>query len=143
MYKGFFNMSKTPFSKDISESALYIGPHFKELQGRLKTAAAERLFLVVTGDSGCGRALVRFFSRSGAFRPLLHKRFGIIAEEFLLRNPQPAWRQAAFFQGRRQKANGSRTIEDNRSAQNADCYNRRSASLRQGNADRDKIFAEF
>jgi len=55
MYKAFFNMSKTPFSKDISESSLYIGQHFKELQGRLKTAAAERLFLVVTGDSGCGK----------------------------------------------------------------------------------------
>lgn len=55
MYKGFFNMNKTPFSKDISENALYMGPHFKELQGRLKTAATERLFLVVTGDSGCGK----------------------------------------------------------------------------------------
>ena len=55
MYKAFFNMSKTPFSKDISESSLYIGQHFKELQGRLKTAAAERLFLIVTGDSGCGK----------------------------------------------------------------------------------------
>jgi len=64
MYKGFFNMTKTPFSKDITENAMYCCQQFDELQGRLKTAAAERLFLAVTGDSGCGKttAVRRFVS---------------------------------------------------------------------------------
>lgn len=55
MYKGYFNMLKTPFSKDISENAFYMTPQFKELQYRFQKAAKERLLLVVTGDSGCGK----------------------------------------------------------------------------------------
>ncbi len=64
MYKGFFNMTKTPFSKHISENAMYSNQQFDELQGMLKTASADRLFLVVTGDSGSGKttAVRRFVS---------------------------------------------------------------------------------
>jgi len=55
MYKGFFNFTKTPFAKDMAEKSLFKCRQLDELEGRLAIAAAERQFLVVTGDSGTGK----------------------------------------------------------------------------------------
>lgn len=55
MFEAFFNLTKTPFSRDIPEDALFNTPQLNELQGRLTSTASKRLFLVVTGDSGSGK----------------------------------------------------------------------------------------
>jgi hypothetical protein len=55
MTEAFFNLTKTTFSKDISEDPLYETPQFMELQARLTYTATKRLFMIVTGDAGSGK----------------------------------------------------------------------------------------
>jgi len=55
MTEAFFNFTKTPFSKDISEDSLYETPQLSELQARLTYAVTRRLFMIVTGDAGSGK----------------------------------------------------------------------------------------
>lgn len=55
MFEAFFNFTKTPFSRDIPESELYVTPQLNELLSRLAHCAAKRLFIVVTGDAGSGK----------------------------------------------------------------------------------------
>ena len=64
MYEAFFNFAHTPFGRDIPPSALYATPAYKALQDRLAHGVANRYFLVVTGDAGCGKttAIRQFIS---------------------------------------------------------------------------------
>ena len=54
MYEAFFEMTNTPFVKNIPVSSLYIPPFIEEAQGRLTYGVDNNLFIVVTGDPGCG-----------------------------------------------------------------------------------------
>jgi len=62
MFEAFFNFTKTPFQRDIPPNALYMNPHFKALQDRISHGVSNRLFLLVTGDSGSGKTTaIRYF----------------------------------------------------------------------------------
>ena len=52
MYKASFDMKLAPFVRNIPVSALYEPPFMTETLSRLDHAAENRLFCVVTGDSG-------------------------------------------------------------------------------------------
>jgi len=64
MFEAFFNFIHTPFQRDIPTDALYLTPPLKALQDRLAHGVKNRYFLIVTGDSGCGKttAIRRFIS---------------------------------------------------------------------------------
>jgi len=58
----FFEMSSSPFSRDIPIKELYDTLIYQEVQGRLEYAAEKQLFAVLTADVGCGKttAIRRF-----------------------------------------------------------------------------------
>jgi len=64
MFEAFFNFSNTPFQRDLPPDALYLTPQLKLLQDRLSHGVKNRSFLIVTGDSGCGKttAIRQFIS---------------------------------------------------------------------------------
>jgi type II secretory pathway predicted ATPase ExeA len=64
MFEAFFNFSKTPFMRKIPPEAMYATPQLKALQDRLSYCANNRLFLLLTGDSGAGK--------SSALRQFMH-----------------------------------------------------------------------
>lgn len=55
MFEQYFNLTKTPFIRDIPESELLNTMGIEELCGRLEYVARNRLFAVVTGDVGTGK----------------------------------------------------------------------------------------
>jgi len=74
VFETFFSFSHTPFQRDIPPEALYLTPPLKSLQDRLSHGVKNRYFLIVTGDSGCGKTTaIRHFiagldpSRTAAF----------------------------------------------------------------------------
>ena len=65
MYEAFFEMTHTPFSRNIPSEKLYESPCVNEVLGRLSYAADRQLFTVLTGDAGCGKSTtVRKFTES-------------------------------------------------------------------------------
>ena len=63
MYETFFEMTHTPFSRDIPPEALYESPAMTDALGRLAYVADRQLFAVVTADPGCGKStLIRITS---------------------------------------------------------------------------------
>jgi len=64
MFEAFFNFTHTPFQRDMPPDALYMTPPLKELQDRLAYSVNNRGFVIVTGDSGCGKttAIRQFMS---------------------------------------------------------------------------------
>ena len=56
MYEAFFEMTNTPFAKNIPVTSLYIPSFFDEAQGRLLYGVDHNQFIVVTGDPGCGKS---------------------------------------------------------------------------------------
>jgi type II secretory pathway predicted ATPase ExeA len=62
MYETFFEMSHTPFTRDVPIGELYESPYVADAIGRLTYAADRQLFAVVTADAGCGKStLIRRF----------------------------------------------------------------------------------
>jgi type II secretory pathway predicted ATPase ExeA len=55
MYEAFFELTATPFTRDMPVDILYESPMLEETLGRLTYAAKGQLFAVVTGDVGCGK----------------------------------------------------------------------------------------
>ncbi len=65
MYETFFEMTHTPFSRNIPPEALYESPAMTDALGRLAYVADRQLFAVVTADPGCGKStLIRKFAAS-------------------------------------------------------------------------------
>ena len=65
MYKGFYEMQHTPFTRDIPPEKLYESPAMADTLGRLSFVADRQLFAVVTADAGCGKStLIRRFVAS-------------------------------------------------------------------------------
>ena len=65
MYEGFFEMTHTPFSRDVPPEALYESAAMTDALGRLSYAADKQLFAVVTSEAGCGKStLIRKFAAS-------------------------------------------------------------------------------
>jgi type II secretory pathway predicted ATPase ExeA len=56
MYKTFYDMKQVPFKNDIKADALYLSPMLDETLSRLKYAAGNQLFAIVTADVGCGKS---------------------------------------------------------------------------------------
>ena len=56
MFKAFFEMKHTPFVRDVPVNALYEPPFLTEILCRLEHVAENRLFGVLTGDSGTGKS---------------------------------------------------------------------------------------
>jgi hypothetical protein len=50
MFEEYYQLSKTPFSRDIPTESLYQSHMLEEILGRLEYAAKRQLFAVVTGD---------------------------------------------------------------------------------------------
>lgn len=55
MYKAFYGLNKTPFSKNIHTADLYMHEHLKELEGRLEYMKKARGLMLVTGPPGTGK----------------------------------------------------------------------------------------
>lgn len=55
MFEAFYELSNTPFSRDIPTSELYNSVILEETLGRLEYAAKRQLFAVVTGECGTGK----------------------------------------------------------------------------------------
>ena len=55
MFEDFYGFKHTPFSRTIPTDKLYKGNDSDELIDRLKWAAKQQLFAVMTGDSGTGK----------------------------------------------------------------------------------------
>lgn len=65
MYKTFYEMERTPFTRDVPPEALFESHAMGETLGRLSYVADHQLFAVVTADAGCGKStLVRRFVNS-------------------------------------------------------------------------------
>ena len=63
MFEAFFEMKRTPFTRDVPPESLYEPPFLADTLGRLSYAADRQLFAVVTGDAGCGKStLIRKFA---------------------------------------------------------------------------------
>jgi len=58
MFEQFYNLSKTPFSRDIPTNELYKHIILEETLGRLEYAAERQLFAVVTGSCGTGKTTI-------------------------------------------------------------------------------------
>ena len=60
MFKDFYNLTATPFSRDIPVNELLVTPEVEDVLGRMRYAAQRQLFMVLTGDCGTGKTtLVR------------------------------------------------------------------------------------
>lgn len=55
MFEAFYELSSTPFSRDIPTNELYPSMLMEETLGRLEYAAERQLFAVLTGDCGIGK----------------------------------------------------------------------------------------
>jgi general secretion pathway protein A len=55
MFESFYNMSRTPFARDIPVTELYPAFAMEETLNRLHYAAERQLFAVITGDCGTGK----------------------------------------------------------------------------------------
>ncbi|HML25292.1 MAG TPA: AAA family ATPase [Methanomethylovorans sp.] len=55
MFEAFYELSNTPFSRDIPTSELYNSVILEETLGRLEYAAKRQLFAVITGECGTGK----------------------------------------------------------------------------------------
>lgn len=65
MFESFFQLQRTPFSKDIPVNAMMETEGLKELQSRLHHVAKARSFGVFTGDAGTGKTTaLRKFSQT-------------------------------------------------------------------------------
>lgn len=65
MYEAFYEMTATPFSRNVPPEKLYESPAMADALGRLAYAADSQLFAVVTADAGCGKStLIRRFVAS-------------------------------------------------------------------------------
>lgn len=63
MYRSFFGMASAPFSRNLPTEKLYASAAFEETLARLKHAAENKLFAIVTADPGCGKStLIRRFA---------------------------------------------------------------------------------
>lgn len=65
MYEQFFEMTNTPFTRNVPPEKLYESPYVVDVLGRLTYAADRQLFAVLTADAGCGKStLIRSFVTS-------------------------------------------------------------------------------
>jgi general secretion pathway protein A len=65
MFETFYELSRTPFSRDIPTDQLYRSIMLEETLGRLEYAAQRQLFTVITGDCGTGKTTtIRWFKDS-------------------------------------------------------------------------------
>jgi type II secretory pathway predicted ATPase ExeA len=65
MYETFYEMERTPFTRDIPPGQLYESAAMADALGRLSYVADRQLFAVVTADAGCGKStLIRRFVAS-------------------------------------------------------------------------------
>jgi len=55
MFESFYNLGRSPFSRDVPTSELYESVILEETLGRLEYAAQRQWFAVVTGDCGTGK----------------------------------------------------------------------------------------
>lgn len=58
MFETFYELSSTPFSRDIATDQLYSSIMLEETLGRLEYAAQRQLFAVITGDCGTGKTTI-------------------------------------------------------------------------------------
>ena len=52
MYEEFFEMTNTPFSRNVPTDRLYVSPQTDDAIGRLTYAADRQLYAEVTADPG-------------------------------------------------------------------------------------------
>lgn len=65
MYKAYFEMTNTPFVRNVPAEFLYEPEYISDILGRLQFAADNQCFLVMTGDAGCGKStIIRKFAES-------------------------------------------------------------------------------
>ena len=58
MFEAFYQLSNTPFARDIPTEELYQSRALIEALGRLEHTATRKLFTVVTGDCGVGKTTI-------------------------------------------------------------------------------------
>ena len=72
MFKSFYSLSKTPFTKELKSSEAFASAGFAELSARLEYLKKSRGMGLVTGEPGVGKTLTlrAFF---GSLSPSLYK----------------------------------------------------------------------
>lgn len=58
MYESFYQLSRTPFIRDIPSDQLYMPPALQEIEDRMEYIAANHLFGALTGDCGTGKSTI-------------------------------------------------------------------------------------
>ncbi|RAU98599.1 ExeA family protein [Paenibacillus sp. YN15] len=58
MFEAFYDLSRTPFTREVPVEDLYVSPMLEETLGRLVYAAKRQWFAVVTGDCGTGKTTI-------------------------------------------------------------------------------------
>lgn len=58
MYEEFYQLHRTPFTRDIPSDQLYMTPALQEMEARLEYVSAHHLFAVLTGDCGTGKSTI-------------------------------------------------------------------------------------
>ncbi len=58
MYEAYFEMTHTPFTRNLPPDTLYEPPFLGDVLGRLGYVADRQLFAVMTADPGCGKSTV-------------------------------------------------------------------------------------
>src|SRR5690606_15899385 len=62
MFEMFYDLHRSPFSRDLPTNELYESEILEETLGRLEYAAQRQWFAVVTGDCGTGKTTIRRFT---------------------------------------------------------------------------------
>ncbi|QQE77833.1 ExeA family protein [Alicyclobacillus sp. SO9] len=103
MFESFYELQRTPFSRDIPTDELYIPPELKEILGRLKYVAERQWFAVVTGDCGIGKTTtVRRFTEvlsQSAFKTLYLSDSKLTPRHFYKGMLEQLGYEAKFYRG--------------------------------------------
>lgn len=58
MYEDFYQLRRTPFTRDIPSGSMYMPPALSEVLARMEYASEKHLFAVLTGDCGTGKSSI-------------------------------------------------------------------------------------
>jgi type II secretory pathway predicted ATPase ExeA len=65
MFRAFYSLSKTPFTKEIDTGSAFLSTPFKELSARLSYVSKARGIALITGEPGSGKTFaLRHFADS-------------------------------------------------------------------------------
>ena len=95
MYEEFYQLTQTPFPRNIATDKLYITPALQEVLDRMTYAASHRMFAVLTEDCGTGKSTI-LRKLSDTLDPRRHRML-YVSESKL--KPRNFWSRSVFRPG--------------------------------------------